>query len=248
MNRQRFSAIAHEEHVFLNPIGEETADRFLERIPLAPGDRVLDVGCGSAEMLLRLIERRGVRGVGVDPNPYFLERARAAARARASNGALELHQCAIEEYARPAEGFAATLCVGATYAFGGYRAALGGLAALVRPGGTLLIGEGYWKQEPATEYLATFGGTQNECGTHPGNVEQAIAAGLTPLADSVASEVEWEQYEALYARTAEHWVEEHPDDPEAGEMLAHVRRWRQAFLRWGRHTMGFGLYLFRTPV
>jgi hypothetical protein len=38
-----------------------------------------------------------------------------------------------------------------------------------------------------------------------------------------------------------------PDEPGADEMRAHIRRWNDAYRRWGRDTMGFALYLHRVP-
>lgn len=246
MNRARFSALAHSRHVFCNPIGEATVDRFLDAMALDAGDRVLDVGCGPAEMLIRLIERRGVRGVGVDPNPWFIDVARARARDRVPPDALELHEGTIAEY--PDGGaFAAALCVGATYAYGSYGEALRALPHRVRPGGMLLIGEGYWKREPDPEYLATIGATREESDTHEGNLAQATLAGLEPVAAEVASDEDWERYETLYAESAERHLAEHPGDPDADEMRSHIRRWNDAYRRWGRNTMGFALYLFRVP-
>ena len=35
--------------------------------------------------------------------------------------------------------------------------------------------------------------------------------------------------------------------PDARAMLDRSRRWRDAYLRWGRDTMGFAVYLFYRP-
>ena len=42
-------------------------------------------------------------------------------------------------------------------------------------------------------------------------------------------------------------VRANPHDPDAQAMLERIRPWREAYLRWGRDTLGFGLYLFRLP-
>lgn len=50
-------------------------DFFVERV--APGERVLDVGCGKAELAHDLAERAGAVVLGLDPNRAYLEFARA---------------------------------------------------------------------------------------------------------------------------------------------------------------------------
>ncbi len=59
---------------------------FLERADIRPGQRVLDLGCGTGNLALRLHELcPEAEIVGLDPDPKALERARAkAARAGAT--------------------------------------------------------------------------------------------------------------------------------------------------------------------
>ncbi len=60
-----------------------------------------------------------------------------------------------------------------------------------------------------------------------------------------------EKAQAGRAAALEHLVrldQEHPDDPDAPAMLDRIRRWRDGYLRWGRDTMGFALYLHRVPA
>ena len=96
--------------------------------------RILDVGCGKAEMLIRAIEQCAGTGVGVDLNPAFLETARDRADRRIPDGALVLYASRIEDLARDLGTFDAVMCIGSTHALGGYVEALAPLAAFVRPG------------------------------------------------------------------------------------------------------------------
>jgi len=86
----KFTTIAHAGMAVCNPVGDEVLDDTLavlaQRLP-AFGALVLDVGCGKAEMLLRLAERYGVDGVGVDSNHAFLAEARGQAEQRLPHGA-----------------------------------------------------------------------------------------------------------------------------------------------------------------
>lgn len=47
IDRQKFSGIAHRDHLFHSPLGEAKVARLLGLLDLPPHPRVLDVGCGS---------------------------------------------------------------------------------------------------------------------------------------------------------------------------------------------------------
>ena len=246
MNRTKFSTIAHHDHLFANPLSAKKIDRVLSLLDLQPDTPVLDVGCGNAELLLRLIERWDVLGVGVDPNAAALHEARRRSAGRVAAQRLQLHQQPIAEFDATEQPYAAALCIGSTHAYGDYLRALAALQQLVCPGGLIVIGEGYWKQRPDPEYLALLGAKPDELTDHAANVARAVAAGLIPLYSAVSSDDEWDHYEGLYCRAIERYVAAHPDDPDSAEFSAYIRRWYAGYLRWGRATLGFGLYVFQT--
>ena len=66
MDRWKFYDVLHRDHVLCNPLSEQKVDELVELAHLAPGSRVLDVACGKAELLVRLVERWGASGVGID--------------------------------------------------------------------------------------------------------------------------------------------------------------------------------------
>ena len=59
---------------------EGDAREFYERLPIAPGATLLDVGCGSGQLAL-LAAKDGLEVTGVDIAPNWVERARARAQA-----------------------------------------------------------------------------------------------------------------------------------------------------------------------
>ncbi|HEY0736974.1 MAG TPA: class I SAM-dependent methyltransferase [Herpetosiphonaceae bacterium] len=246
MNRTRFSLIAHRDHTFANPLSEEKIDRLLRLLDLPPDAQVLDVGCGNAELLIRLIERYRITGTGVEHNAEALADGPRRAQGRIPVERLQLHAIPAADF-KPDRLFDAALCIGASHAYGGYTQTLAALKALVRPGGQILIGEGYWKRDPDPKYLAVLGAERGELTSHAKNVSRAVAAGLTPLYSVTSSDDDWDHYEGLYCRAIERFVAAHPDDPDSPEFAAYIRRWYAAYLRWGRETLGFGLYLFQNP-
>jgi SAM-dependent methyltransferase len=178
--------------------------------------------------------------------------ARAAAAGRVDEDRCEFRAARMtsagEVDALPAASFDAAICLGATHAFGdgdaAYPNALDELARLVRPGGQLLLGEGYWKQPPSAGYLELLGDPPGITHDHAGNIAFAEARGLVPLYAAVSSDDEWDHFEWSHRMKVEHEAARHPDDPALAEKRERSRVWRDGYLRWGRSTMGFGFYLF----
>ncbi|MFO0873059.1 MAG: class I SAM-dependent methyltransferase [Phycisphaerales bacterium] len=193
-------------------------------------------------------------GVGIDRSAPAIEMARRRAAERRS----PIARTHIEWRVGDASGlvsedsavdraFDAALCVGATGAFGGFQPALGVLRRIARPGGRVVVGEGFWRTPPHADYLAALGATADEMTSHAGNVEAAIASGFTPLYSVTSSDDEWDHYEGLYLHAMERWLAEHPGDPDHAAFTARIHAWRDAYLRWGRSTLGFGVYVLRCP-
>ena len=87
MSRDEISAATHGDLRLHNPLDPTRLDEVIWRIPLQPGDRALDIGCGPGELLLLLHARKGVGGVGTDSSPVQIAAARARTpEAPASSG------------------------------------------------------------------------------------------------------------------------------------------------------------------
>ncbi|HET9234247.1 MAG TPA: class I SAM-dependent methyltransferase, partial [Candidatus Eisenbacteria bacterium] len=207
-----------------------------------------DIGCGKGEALIRLGERYGASGVGLDVNPEFLKIAEREAIRRFPSNKIAFQLTEATSFSAPPDAYSAAICLGSTHAYGSFRSALESLSRLVRPAGGILIGEGYWRREPDPGYQHLLGAERDELNDHAGNIAQGVAIGLTPLMNRESSLAEWDAYEALYAQTVEEYLEANPDDPDAAELRDRVRSWRDGYLRWGRGTLGFATYLFRKPI
>jgi SAM-dependent methyltransferase len=236
------SVRAHAAVPFMNPLSEADVDSAIAALPLAPGARVLETGCGGAELLLRILEAHPqATGTGVDPDADSLALARAGAAARLPGREPEL-------IAAPAAGaglapgsFDLVVNVAASHAHGGFPAALDELAALARPeGGLVLLGEGFWTREPSAAFLEALGGaTADEL---PLGVDALVAAaraaGLEPLATAQASESDFASYEEALAAEAERY-----DDEDARAYARGIRARRA--LPDGASTFGFALLTLR---
>ena len=180
MDRADASRIAHGELRLWNPLSGAALDETIALLEPKPGGRVLDVACGRAEVLRRVAERFEVEATGYDSDAALIE---------SGPPGLEL----LVRDSPPPGPFDVVLCIAASHALGGFPDALGALRELVRPGGEVLLGEGYWCQPPSAEYLDALGGASaDELPDYSGLMRAAEQTGLTPLHSSVASEADWE--------------------------------------------------------
>ena len=79
MDLDRRWTIRERNHRIHNPLTPGKLATLGEAIRLSPGTSVLDLACGSGEMLCRWSRDHGVTGAGVDLSTVFIERARLRA-------------------------------------------------------------------------------------------------------------------------------------------------------------------------
>ncbi len=238
MEHAAASRIAHGDLVLYNPLAEADLDAAIALLDLEPGARVLDVACGSGEALRRIATRWKAGGIGYDLDGELIERGRRDAAA-----GVEL----VVAGDPPTGPFDLAVCIASSHALGGFPVALERLRELVAPGGQVLLGEGYWRRPPGSEYLEALGqASADELAGYGGLLEAADNAGLIALWSCVASERDWDRYEWTLVLNCERWAAQHADDPAAEalrERAAGARR-RMAMAS-GRETLGFALLLLR---
>ncbi|HEX7157114.1 MAG TPA: class I SAM-dependent methyltransferase [Burkholderiaceae bacterium] len=242
--RFKSTTIGHADHLFLSPLSLEKADWLIGLLELPSGGVVLDIACGKAGFLRRLLAKRATaKGIGVDINAAFLAEAAAGAAREAILDRLTLVRQAAEEYVAALQPVDAILCFGGSQAVGGFDGLIAVARRMLAPRGQLLIGDGFWQQPPAPAYLALLGATADELTDHAGNATRLRQAGFKVLATAAASTDEWDDYEARYCRAKTRWALAHPEDPDSAGLLEQAQTWHDGYLRWGRATLGFGWYL-----
>ncbi|MBP2242969.1 ubiquinone/menaquinone biosynthesis C-methylase UbiE [Cytobacillus eiseniae] len=247
MNRDKYSAIAHRDHVFSNPISTEKVNKLIDLIPLKPENKMIDIGAGSCELPIRFVETYDVTATAIERYDGAINRGKQRANGRIPMEKIDFIQADAKTVveAFPEHHFDLGVCIGSTHAIGDFSSTIQALKKCVRKDGYILIGEGYWKQSPSPAYLHALGAEESDLKSHYENIQLGQSLGLIPLWSTTASEDDWDHYEWLYAMSIENYCFQNPEDPDCPEMLEKIRAWKQTYNKWGRDTLGFALYLFR---
>jgi SAM-dependent methyltransferase len=247
MDRAHASQIAHGDRPLMNPLPVGVLDDAIDALELPPGARVLDIGCGPGEAVLRVLERHPqATGHGIDLHAPSIEEADRRAGERDLRGRARFTAGDASALAAAEGPVDLALNIGSSHAFGGdWRHALERLAAIVRPGGEAIVGEGYWRREPDPAYLEALGATRDELPDYAGLVGGAIEAGFVPLGVAVTTEHDWDDYEWGIVRNGERWAAANPG-PDGEFVRDWVRAGRDRYLApGGRDTLGFALLVLR---
>lgn len=242
----KFGEIALRHREIDNPLSPASLDRIITLCDPPTGCRILDVGCGKGEFLLRLAEHRSVRCEGIDLSERAIRFAQTRALQHRPQGTLIFRCEDARSLKPPQEKYFLTVCLGATQAFGNLRTTLKVLQGWTQARGWIVAGEGYWKRTPSPEYLEVLDATPDELLDDIGNARIGEQLGLRLAEHWSSTDEEWDDFEAAYFEGILSYGRENPDDPRISEMLRRIHRWRQAYIRWGRQTLGFGVYAFQT--
>jgi hypothetical protein len=246
METWKFFDITHKEHIICNPSSLEKYQQLVNLLRLPDGAQVLEIAMGKGEFIIRLAEQYSVGGVGVDISPYCVRDARAKLAERVPQASITFLEMGGADYQPDKlESFDLTACMGASWIFEGHKGTLAALKAMTKPGGLIVVGEPYWLQEPDPAYLEAAGFGRDVFDTHHGNVQAGKDLGLTTLYTLVSNHDDWDVYEGLQWFASEQYALDHPDDPDVPELRRRMAEQKQEYLRWGRDTLGWALYLFR---
>ncbi|HET7744889.1 MAG TPA: methyltransferase domain-containing protein [Gaiellaceae bacterium] len=236
----RYFVVAESRHELQNPTSEEKLVLLGERLDLRPGARVLDVASGRGGPALLLARTFECSIVGIELSPDF--HATAAERA-AERGLSHLVSFTLGDASQvdlPRDAYDAALCLGASFVYGGLGQTVAALAAAVRPGGHVVVGEPYWRCLPLPDDYAD---RDDPWTTLEETVNVFEESGLPVVSVIASSEDDWDRYETLHWLAVEEWLAVNASDPSADEIRTRHRRWKSVYLRHGRDYCGWAIFV-----
>lgn len=243
MDLHRSFTIRESSHRIHNPFDDVKLATLGAALRLPAGASVLDLACGSGEMLCTWARDHGVTGVGVDISTVFL----ASARERA-------FELGVAERVSFVHGDAAgyvsdepvdvAACVGAAWIGDGVPGTVELLRRSLRPGGLVLLGHPYWRRLPVDEETARacHVSSPDELLPLPELVEQFGDLGCDVVEMVLADQDGWDRYVAAQWLNTRQWLDANPDDELAPAMRAELRTAAVRHVRYQREYLGWGVF------
>lgn len=236
-----------DDLTFMAPLSEGRADQLTAFVAADLHGTVLDVGCGWAELLLRVVAAApDAHGVGVDIEDESITRGRQLAEQRGLTGRVTL-LCGDGKEEAP-DHADAVVCIGASQVWGpsvednqplDYTAALTAIRAVLPRGARVVYGETIWSRPPTPAALAPLSGRLDEFLPLAELVDLTVSQGFMPVAVHEASIEEWDHFESGYSACYATWLANHESDhPDADEVRSMAARQRAAYFQGYRGTMG----------
>jgi SAM-dependent methyltransferase len=236
--------IRESSHRIHNPFDEVKLATLGRAIRLRAGQRLLDLASGSGEMLCTWARDHGVGGTGVDLSTHFT----AAARERAAELGVDVtfvHGDAAGYVA--GEPVDVACCIGASWIGGGVDGTLDLLERSLRPGGTVLLGEPYWRRvptDPAT-LAACHARSVDDYRDLPGLVARFGELGWDLVEMVLADEDSWDRYRAAQWLDVREWLDANPGHELYAEMRAELDTAPLAYVTHERPYLGWGVFALR---
>jgi SAM-dependent methyltransferase len=235
--------IRERHHRIHNPFDEAKLATLGRALRLGRGTSMLDLACGSGEMLCTWSCAHGVTGTGVDISTDFLAAARSRAAELGVAGKVTFVHGDAAGYVAPAPVDVAA-CIGATWIGGGVPGTLALLERSLRPGGLLLVGEPYWLLEPPDQKAVEACHAPSKDAYHdlPGLVQSFHDQGLDLVEMVLADADSWDRYVAAQWLAVRTWLDDHPDDELAPALRAELDTAPLNYVSYQRRYLGWGVF------
>jgi SAM-dependent methyltransferase len=234
---QPYEPLHHLQQI-CNPMSDAELDRVIDALAPGPGHRIVDIGCGPGELLLRIASRHDVSAVGVDRSPWMITRAYERSQDQSLPGRVEWWLGDGRDAAAGEEWDLAT-CLGASWVWHGFAGTARALRNRLRPGGRIAIGDLRLRHGADPALLPGSVLTRSD------QIGALGRLGLTPLVELVSEDDSWRAYHQRVIANAELYAVGFEGDP-LRDRRAMAREWMEDFER-DRRVMVWSVWVAQIP-
>jgi SAM-dependent methyltransferase len=236
--------IREGSHRIHNPLTLAKLATLGDALRLPTGTRILDLACGSGEMLCTWARDYGCTGTGVDISSAFIGSARERATELGVADMVEfVHGDASGYVAGQPAGIAA--CLGATWIGDGAEGTVALLRRSLAPGAIMLVGEPYWRKEPPDQETVEgcYADSKDEWKVGLGSLLGSFGEmGLDVVEMVLADEDSWDRYVAPQWLNIRRWLDANPEDELYDEMRAELTAAPVRHATYQREYLGWGVF------
>ncbi|MEU3598317.1 methyltransferase domain-containing protein [Streptomyces sp. NPDC006798] len=243
MDHLRYHVIREGGRRLHNPLTSDQLAALGRTLRLEKGERVLDLGSGSGELLCTWARDHGITGTGVDICDEFTDRAGARAVELGVDGLVEFVRGDASEYIAD-EPVDLACCLGASWIGGGAAGTAELLRRSLRPGGTVLLGEPFWRREPPDQRSveACHADDADDFPTLPELLAYFGELGYDVVGMTIADQQGWDRYKSAQWLSMRRWLTRHPDDGLAARLRAELAEEPAEYARHEREYLGWGVF------
>jgi cyclopropane fatty-acyl-phospholipid synthase-like methyltransferase len=212
------------------------------------GMRILDVGCGKGWLLRRIAKHFDIQITGLEISRIFAAEARRLIDAEKLADRIQIVEGPALEFRPEPASFDVVMCIGASFALGGFEPALNWMSQAAKRGGAIALGEVFARELPYPTDVprGSRSNTDYPDRTLWATVETMRAHGM-PLRGLVeASTDDWHRYHSLHWQAGMDWALENPGDPDAARLNDPVGMRRNIELD-GRY-LGWAIFVARNGL
>ncbi len=219
MNIFEFYATIERYHTIQNPTSEEKLDLATRYCAVRDGMRILDVGCGKGWLLRRIAKRFDIQATGLEINRMFAAESRRLAAEENLTDRVRIVEGPALEFQPERESFDVVMCIGASFALGGFEPALDWMSRAAKRGGTIALGEVFAKELPYPPEVPLGSRADDYPDRSLWKTVETMRAHGMPLRGLVeASRDDWHRYHSLHWQAGLDWALENPGHPDAGKL------------------------------
>ena len=236
MDQKDYWAVAEADIEIQNPVTDRKLRLLDAYCDIRDGLKVLDIGCGKAWVMRQWAERYDIEGTGLELNRAFLDFAESK---RPSRGRIRYVEGPADRFVPEPASYDVVMCLGASFALGGFVQAVDWMTAATKPGGAVVIGDLTLKHRPPVN-------THQHLPLDPVEgigIVQRHGAEVSALIS--ASDADFERYASHHRHATLRWAREHFDHRDHEDVLNKSGDDWNYYLKTVRPLLGWTIFVGR---